>query len=90
MVLICSRRAITFLYGLVLMNVGVIMTLNVNATSPASTNTDTAHGIKTANLVKDQMELEGQMALQLIQSANVDTQVSAPVGNIGNNINIQA
>ena len=38
------------------------MSIELNANSAVSLNTDTAVGLKTANLVKSQKELEGQMA----------------------------
>ncbi|WP_189376961.1 cytoplasmic protein [Thalassotalea profundi] len=59
----------------------------MNTTTPV--NTETAHGIKTANLVKDQTELEGQMALNLIQSADINMQVAAPTGHKGHIVNIK-
>lgn len=64
------------------------MSLSMNTTTPV--NTETAHGIKTANLVKNQTELEGQMALELIQSADINTQLAAPVGHKGQIVNITA
>tara|TARA_R110000868_G_scaffold113982_2_gene305780 strand:- start:48 stop:236 length:189 start_codon:yes stop_codon:yes gene_type:complete len=61
------------------------MSIELNANSAVSLNTDTAVGLKTANLVKSQKELEGQMALDLIATA-----VSLPAsGNSGQNINIK-
>ncbi|MGB1198439.1 MAG: hypothetical protein ACPG46_05285 [Thalassotalea sp.] len=66
------------------------MTLSVNTEHTGSINTAIVHEIKIANLVKGQTELEGQMALQLIQSANINTQLAAPVGNIGHSVNIKA
>jgi len=64
------------------------MSLTINSHDSVQTNTETAHAIKTAKLAKNQQELEGEMALNLIQSAtNVQT-VSPPVGNSGHNINI--
>ena len=65
------------------------MSLELGATNPVSTNTETAHGVKTANLAKSQTEIEGQMALKLISSASVDN-ISLPVvGNSGQNVNIK-
>ena len=63
------------------------MALSMNTTTPV--NTETAHGIKTANLVKNQTELEGQMALNLIQSADINMPVAAPSGNKGHIVNIK-
>lgn len=63
------------------------MSLSMNTTTPV--NTETAHGIKTANLVKNQTELEGQMALELIQSADINAQLAAPAGHKGQIVNIK-
>ena len=54
----------------------------------ANTEINTAEALKTAALQKNQQELEGEMELKLIGSANIDT-VSSPVGNSGHNINIK-
>tara|TARA_R110000772_G_scaffold75268_10_gene163442 strand:- start:212 stop:412 length:201 start_codon:yes stop_codon:yes gene_type:complete len=62
--------------------------LNTNNTVPMSTETILA--VKSANLSKSQTELEGQMALALIESASVGNESLAVVGNIGQNINIKA
>ncbi|AWB57790.1 hypothetical protein [Colwellia sp. Arc7-D] len=62
--------------------------LNTNNTVPMSTETILA--VKSANLSKSQTELEGQMALALIESASVGNEGLAVVGNIGQNINIKA
>ncbi|QFU21415.1 cytoplasmic protein [Shewanella eurypsychrophilus] len=44
-------------------------------------------GVKVAQLAKEQQEVEGDIALQLIQAAEPAT--STPVGNSGHNINIK-
>tara|TARA_R110000751_G_scaffold6286_11_gene26978 strand:- start:3118 stop:3318 length:201 start_codon:yes stop_codon:yes gene_type:complete len=62
--------------------------LNTNNTVPMSTETILA--VKSANLSKSQTELEGQMALALIESASVGNESLAVVGNIGQNNNIKA
>ena len=64
------------------------MSLSIGNTDAVQSNVDTAHGIKTAQKAKSQQELEGQMALNLIQSANVNA-VPAPTATSGNNINIK-
>jgi hypothetical protein len=56
--------------------------------SSVQTNVDTGFALKTAHLAKNQQEMEGQMALQMIQAASVDS-LALPVGNIGNNVNIK-
>lgn len=48
----------------------------------------TGHALKTANLSKDQQELEGKMAIDLIESANIG-ELAQPIGNSGQNINIK-
>lgn len=61
------------------------ITLN-NDTTPVDTTT--AHGIKTAHLIKNQKESEAQMAIDLIASAAI-VSLPQPVGNSGYNINIK-
>ncbi|GAA0818831.1 hypothetical protein KO495_04335 [Colwellia sp. D2M02] len=56
--------------------------------SSVQTNTDTGFALKTANLAKKQQELEGQMAIQMIQSASIDN-VAPASGSVGSNINIK-
>lgn len=60
---------------------------NSQATS-VQTNTNTAQGIKTAQKANSQAEIEGQMALNLIASAGINS-VPAPTATSGNNINIK-
>lgn len=55
-----------------------------NAISDITTGTQ----LKTAVLMKDQQELEGQMAISLIESANLDN-IAPPSGNSGQNVNIK-
>jgi len=64
------------------------ITGSTNSTNLIQTNTQTAVAIKTASLVKNQQSLEGEMALALIQSANIDS-LPVPVGNVGTQINIK-
>ncbi|WP_448568825.1 hypothetical protein [Thalassotalea ganghwensis] len=65
------------------------MSITIGNNTSVAQNTETAHGVKTAKLVKNQTELEGQMALELIQSANINGQVPAPTASKGNQINIK-
>lgn len=44
--------------------------------------------LKTAQLQKSQQAIEGQMAINLIESASVDN-LALPVGNVGQNINVK-
>jgi len=64
------------------------MALSINSTSGVETNTETAHAIKTAQLAKSQAEIEGQMALDLIASASLES-LPQPVGNVGQTINVK-
>ena len=64
------------------------MSLTINSNNSVQTNTETAHAIKTAQLAKGQQEMEGHLALDLIQSAAGTQLASPPVGNSGHNINI--
>ncbi|XPF95478.1 hypothetical protein ACM9HF_05545 [Colwellia sp. RE-S-Sl-9] len=65
------------------------MSITMNTSNPAMTQTDTAQGIKTAGLAKSQAEIEGQMALRLIQSANVAVQpAGASTEALGSIVNI--
>jgi hypothetical protein len=64
------------------------MSLTINTSSPVQTNTETAVAVKTAQKAQSQQELEGEMALNLIASADIN-QVPAPVGNLGQQVNIK-
>ncbi|MFD2166729.1 hypothetical protein ACFSJY_10715 [Thalassotalea euphylliae] len=64
------------------------MSLTIGNTDPVQTKAGTATELKTANLAKNQQELEGQMALNLIQSA-APAAVQPPTASSGNNINIK-
>jgi hypothetical protein len=64
------------------------MSVELNTNNTISLDTETILAVKSANLAKSQTEIEGQMALDLIASTSVDN-VSLPVGNIGQNINIK-
>ena len=65
--------------------------MSITIGGPASsvqTNTDTGFALKTANLAKNQQEREGQMAVQMIQSASLDN-IAPPSGNVGTQVNIK-
>ncbi|WP_286232474.1 hypothetical protein [Thalassotalea sediminis] len=62
------------------------ITISDNVDS-VQTNTTKGGGVLVAKKANNQQELEGQMALKLIESASINTQT--PVGNSGNNINIK-
>jgi len=66
------------------------MSITLNTQSDIPLKTNSAVAIKTANLSKSQLEVEGQMALNLIQSATTVLQ-SPPVttGSVGSIVNIK-
>jgi len=63
------------------------MSLALNTESTSSDIT-TGAALKTAQLQKGQKAIEGEMAIKLIESANVEA-LAMPVGNVGQNINIK-
>ncbi|RHW77114.1 hypothetical protein [Colwellia sp. RSH04] len=64
------------------------MSIVLGSPSSVQTNTDTGFALKTATLAKDQQELEGQMAIKLIQTADLSN-VPAPSGSSGSQVNIK-
>lgn len=64
------------------------MTISVGDTSSMHVESGNVLELKTAKMAKDQMELEGKMAVELIQSAAIP-QVNPPTASSGNNINIK-
>ncbi|WP_286267301.1 hypothetical protein [Thalassotalea atypica] len=67
------------------------MSITIGSTDSVQTNTETAQGVLTAKKAQGQQELEGKMALDLIQSATaaITQPVPAPTGNAGHTINIK-
>lgn len=65
------------------------MSITIGNSDPVATKTESAHSILTAKKAQSQQEIEGQMALKLIDSANVNGATSPPVGNSGHIINIK-
>jgi len=65
------------------------MSITISPSDPLPQNTDSGLGIIMASKVKDQQKIEGQMAVNLIKSANMDTVAMPPVGNSGHSINIK-
>lgn len=68
------------------------MTISIaSGTSAVQTNTDSAHGLLVAKKARSQQELEGQMALELIQSAGTAANASlpTPTATSGMNVNIK-
>ncbi|WP_206485736.1 cytoplasmic protein [Thalassotalea sp. G2M2-11] len=66
------------------------MSITIGSSSAVQTNTESAQAILTAKKAQTQQEIEGQMALKLIESANPETAAMPAVGNSGHNINIKA
>jgi hypothetical protein len=64
------------------------MSVTINSTSSVQSNTESAVAVKTAKLAKNQQALEGEMALKLIQSANIES-LPTPTSTVGTQINIK-
>ena len=64
------------------------MSISVGQNSSAAAQETSGAELLTAALSKKQQEVEGKMALQLIQSASV-ANLPAPSGNSGFNVNIK-
>ena len=64
------------------------MSISVDQSSSVASKATSGAECLTAAVSKSQQELEGKMALQLIQSAN-PTNLPAPTGNSGFQINIK-
>jgi len=66
------------------------MALTIGNNDAVQTDIKTGHALKTAGLVKESKEREGQMAMDLIASATSAIQnLPAPTASSGNNINIK-
>lgn len=67
------------------------MSLTIGNNDSMQNNTETAKGVLVAKKAQTQTEIEGQMALNLIESATsaLTQSIPSPVGNSGNNINIK-
>jgi len=65
------------------------MALTVGKSTSVHIDSGNALELKGAKMAKDQMELEGKMALELIQAAELPN-VNPPTASSGNNINIKA
>ncbi|KGJ87650.1 hypothetical protein [Colwellia psychrerythraea] len=64
------------------------MSISLGQSSSVATQPSSGAELLIAAVAKSQQELEGQMALQLIQSANVNN-VAAPTGKSGFQVNIK-
>ena len=67
------------------------MSVSMNTTNPIFSQTETAQGLKIIGAAKNQMELEGKMALQLIQSASAPQTQSSTANSgsvVGSVVNI--
>lgn len=67
------------------------MSLTIGNNDSMQNNTETSQGVLVAKKAQTQTEIEGQMALNLIESATsaLTQSIPSPVGNSGNNINIK-
>ncbi|TYK66848.1 hypothetical protein [Colwellia echini] len=65
------------------------MSISIGQSSSVAAQSSASAEFLNAAVAKSQQELEGQMALQLIQSAGPVASATAPSGNIGNHINIK-
>ncbi|WP_372871418.1 cytoplasmic protein [Shewanella sp.] len=66
------------------------MAISINSGSIEPNLSHGAIGVKVAQLAKNQQKVEGQIALDLISAATAPAPKSAPVGNIGHNIDTTA
>lgn len=57
--------------------------------SNTNTEINTGHALLTAKKMQDQQELEGQMAVALIEGASIDAAALPTTSSSGNNINIK-
>ena len=64
------------------------MSISVNSPSSMPTTIDSGSSLKVAVMAKEQQEVEGQMALLLIEAAQPPA--PQPVGNSGHNVNTTA
>ncbi len=64
------------------------MSVNLNQNTSAVAQSSSGAELLTAALAKKNQEAEGEMALQLIQSANINN-IPAPTGNSGFQVNIK-
>ena len=65
------------------------MSVEINGNNATAITTETLLEVKVASLAKTQTELEGQMALALIDSASIENATLPAVGNSGLNVNIK-
>lgn len=65
------------------------MSITTNTSSGIPLQMETALAVKMAGVAKNNLELQGQMALSLIESTSVPMQTSSSSsGSIGGNVNI--
>ncbi len=64
------------------------MSVSLNQNTSVAAQSSSGAELLTAALAKNNQEDEGKMALQLIQSANINN-VPAPTGNSGFQVNIK-
>jgi hypothetical protein len=65
------------------------MSITIGSSNTTTTDIDTGHALLTAKKVQDQQELEGKMALALIEGASLDATALPTTASSGQNINIK-
>ncbi|GAA6206676.1 MULTISPECIES: cytoplasmic protein [Thalassotalea] len=65
------------------------MSITIASSSNTNTNIDTGHALLTAKKVQDQQELEGQLAMKLIEGANVEAASLPTTASSGHHINVK-
>lgn len=66
------------------------MTLSINASPAVNREITTGNELIAVNLEKSQQELVGELAIDLVESAVVNTLPTPPSPTVGQNINIKA
>jgi hypothetical protein len=65
------------------------MSITIASSNAPSTDIDTGHALLTAKKVQNQQEIEGKMAVKLIEGASLDATALPTSGSSGQNINIK-
>ncbi|MDO6446919.1 hypothetical protein Q4493_14180 [Colwellia sp. 1_MG-2023] len=65
------------------------MSITIASSNPVNSDIETGHALLTAKKVQGQQELEGQMAVKLIEGASVDAAQLPTTASSGHNINIK-
>ena len=65
------------------------MSITIGSSNTTNTDIDTGHALLTVKKMRDQQELEGQMAVKLIEGASLDAAALPTTSSSGHNINIK-